>query len=120
MLFVLYLTFSLGTVVFWIADWFAQLNNKMGGDLKKIQTVGKYMIEIWKATGMPIDGGKVEFLWASEEINKRSELYWTLVMDICSTFNISRLKRCICSAQSPSSLRYALAMKFSVILSNFI
>ncbi|CAM9969511.1 unnamed protein product, partial [Hapterophycus canaliculatus] len=22
---------------FWVADWFAQLNNKMGGDLKKIQ-----------------------------------------------------------------------------------
>ncbi|KAG8046482.1 hypothetical protein GUJ93_ZPchr0008g13788 [Zizania palustris] len=36
-------------VKIWIADWFAQLNNKMGGDLKKIQTVGRYMIEIWKA-----------------------------------------------------------------------
>jgi hypothetical protein len=23
-----------------VADWFAQLNNKMGGDLKKIQAVG--------------------------------------------------------------------------------
>ena len=37
---------------FWVADWFALLNNKMGGDLKKIQTVGKYMIEIWRAVGM--------------------------------------------------------------------
>ncbi|RZS05695.1 hypothetical protein BHM03_00036237, partial [Ensete ventricosum] len=27
------------TVKIWIADWFAQLNNKMGGDLKKIHTV---------------------------------------------------------------------------------
>ena len=27
--------------VFWVADWFAMLNDKMGGDLKKIQTVGK-------------------------------------------------------------------------------
>ncbi|CAN0402897.1 unnamed protein product, partial [Scytosiphon promiscuus] len=51
---------------FWVADWFAQLNNKMGGDLKKIQTVGKYMIEIWKATGM--DMNNVQFLWASEEV----------------------------------------------------
>jgi len=32
--------------VFWVADWFAQMNNKMGGDIKKIQTVGKYMIEV--------------------------------------------------------------------------
>jgi tyrosyl-tRNA synthetase len=33
---------------FWVADWFALLNNKMGGDLKKIQTVGRYMIEVRK------------------------------------------------------------------------
>ena len=35
-----------------VADYFAQLNNKMGGDLKKIQVVGEYMVEIWKAVGM--------------------------------------------------------------------
>ena len=35
-----------------MADYFAQLNNKMGGDLKKIQIVGEYMVEIWKAVGM--------------------------------------------------------------------
>jgi tyrosyl-tRNA synthetase len=32
--------------IFWVADWFALLNNKMDGDLKKIQTVGRYMIEV--------------------------------------------------------------------------
>uniref|UniRef100_A0A7N2MU44 FRIGIDA-like protein n=1 Tax=Quercus lobata TaxID=97700 RepID=A0A7N2MU44_QUELO len=47
----------------------AQLNNKMGGDLKKIDVVGRYLIEIWKAIGMDIDGGKVEFLWSLKEIN---------------------------------------------------
>jgi tyrosyl-tRNA synthetase len=36
---------------FWVADWFAQLNNKMDGDLKKIRMIGQYMIEIWKAIG---------------------------------------------------------------------
>ena len=80
-------------VKFWIADWFAQLNNKMGGDLEKIQIVGKYMIEVWKACG--IDTKNVEFLWASEEINKNSELYWNIVMDISRKFNITRIKRCI-------------------------
>ena len=34
------------TFKFWVADWFALLNNKMGGDLKKIRTVGLYMIEV--------------------------------------------------------------------------
>ena len=34
--------------IFWVADWFALLNNKMGGDLEKIQTAGRYLIETWK------------------------------------------------------------------------
>src|SRR3989344_6551272 len=31
-----------------VADWHGWANNKMGGDLEKIQTVGKYFIEVWK------------------------------------------------------------------------
>src|SRR3989338_10192201 len=31
---------------FWVADWFAMLNNKMSGDLKKIRIVGEYFIEV--------------------------------------------------------------------------
>lgn len=38
------------TFKFWIADWFAMLNNKMGGDLKKIRNVGQYMIEVLRET----------------------------------------------------------------------
>ncbi|KAL5231463.1 hypothetical protein ABZP36_030239 [Zizania latifolia] len=79
-------------VKIWIADWFAQLNNKMGGDLKKIQTVGRYMIEIWKAAGMNLDG--VEFLWSSEEINMGANEYWPLVMDIARKNNVKRIMRC--------------------------
>jgi len=81
-------------VKIWIADWFAQLNNKMGGDLKKIEVVGRYLIEIWKAVGMDIDGGKVEFLWSSKEINSRAHEYWPLVMDIARRNTVSRIKRC--------------------------
>ena len=35
-----------GTFVFWVADWFALMNDKMGGDLEKIKTVGKYLVEV--------------------------------------------------------------------------
>ncbi len=77
---------------FWVADWFAQLNNKMDGDLKKIQLVGQYMIEIWKAIGM--DMRNVRFLWASEEINAHADEYWTLVMDIARMNNLARIQRC--------------------------
>ncbi|KAF2298363.1 hypothetical protein GH714_023126 [Hevea brasiliensis] len=82
-------------VKIWIADWFAQLNNKMGGDLKKIQTVGRYLIEIWKAVGMDLEGDKVEFLWSSEEINSRASEYWPLVMDIARRNKLPRIMRCV-------------------------
>jgi tyrosyl-tRNA synthetase len=77
---------------FWVADWFALLNNKMGGDLKKIKTVGAYMVEVWKAAGM--DMSNVEFLWASDEINGHSNEYWLRVMDIARKFNVPRIVRC--------------------------
>eukprot|EP01133_Synstelium_polycarpum_P017526 gene17526-20915_t len=80
------------TFVFWVADWFAMLNNKMNGDLNKIRKVGLYMIEIWKATGMDLEN--VEFVWSSDEINKNANDYWMRVMDIARKFNVPRIKRC--------------------------
>ncbi|CEM02181.1 unnamed protein product [Vitrella brassicaformis CCMP3155] len=78
--------------VFWVADWFAMLNNKLGGDINKIRKTGEYFIEVWKAAGM--DMTNVRFLWASDEINKNSNQYWMRVMDIARKFNITRIKRC--------------------------
>jgi tyrosyl-tRNA synthetase len=79
---------------FWVADWFALMNLKMGGSLEKIQTAGKLMIETWKACGMDVDSPMVEFIWSSEEINRRSDEYWKLVLDIGTKFNLPRIKRC--------------------------
>jgi tyrosyl-tRNA synthetase len=80
------------TFVFWVADWFALMNNKMGGDLNKIRIVGRYFIEIWKAAGM--DLRNVKFLWASDEINKHSNDYWSLVIDIARKNTYDRIVRC--------------------------
>ena len=44
----------------------------MGGDLEKIQEVGKYFIEVWKACGMDLKN--VEFIWTSEYIREHPEL----------------------------------------------
>ena len=68
------------------------MNNKMGGDLKKIQKVGKYMVEVWKAIGMDLD--HVEFVWSSEEINKKADEYWPLVLDIARKNKLARILRC--------------------------
>lgn len=80
------------SVKIWIADWFAQLNNKMGGDLNKIRKIGEYLIEIWKAAGMKTE--RVEFLWSSNEINRRADEYWPLVMDIARKNTLPRIVRC--------------------------
>ena len=82
------------TFTFWVADWFALMNNKMGGDLAKIQTVGRYMVEVWKAVGMDVDGGKVRFVSSSEEINSRAAEYWPLVLDIARRNSLARVVRC--------------------------
>ena len=74
---------------FWVADWFALMNNKLEGNLEKIQTVGKYFIEVWKACGM--DMSKVEFLWASENMNQD---YWLRVLKIGNLNTVTRITRC--------------------------
>ena len=73
----------------WVADWHAFANNKMGGDLIKIQTVGRYFIEVWKASGMDLK--KVEFVWASETLKDPN--YWKLVLQIAKTNSIKRFIR---------------------------
>ncbi|KAK2982859.1 hypothetical protein RJ640_006510, partial [Escallonia rubra] len=74
-------------VKIWIADWFAQLNNKMRGDLNKIQTVGRYFIEMWKAMRMKLEGG--------HELNSPAHEYWPLVMDKAWTNKLSKILRCV-------------------------
>jgi tyrosyl-tRNA synthetase len=73
-----------------VADWHAWANNKMGGDLDKIQTVGKYLIEVWKTTGMDLD--KVEFIWANDLVQEQD--YWKKVMQIARNSTLNRILRC--------------------------
>ena len=81
-----------GTFIFWVADWFALMNDKMGGDLERIRTVGQYLIEVWTAAGM--DMSRVKFLWSSDEITKHARGYWTQALDIARRFTIARIKKC--------------------------
>lgn len=72
-----------------VADWHAYANNKMGGDLGRIQTVGKYFIEVWKACGMDLNN--VEFVWASDLVKDPD--YWKLVLQISKTNSLKRFIR---------------------------
>lgn len=73
----------------WVADWHAMANNKLGGDLEKIQTTGKYFIEIWKACGM--DLSNVEFMWASDMV--KNPKYWELVIKVGKSNALKRFVR---------------------------
>eukprot|EP00854_Cymbomonas_tetramitiformis_P012860 gene12860-15198_t len=81
-----------GIFIFWVADWFALMNDKMGGDLDKIKTVGKYLIEVWKAAGMDME--RVRFVWASDGITTHADTYWPKMLDIVRHFSLNRVKRC--------------------------
>ena len=72
-----------------VADWHALTNNKMGGDLEKIKTIGRYFIEVWKASGM--DMAHVEFLWASDIVKDPD--YWQLVIRVGMTNKLARFIR---------------------------
>jgi tyrosyl-tRNA synthetase len=73
-----------------LADWHAMLNNKMGGDLAKIQAAGKYLIEVWKACG--VDSDKVEIVWASDLVQNPD--YWKRVLEISKLTTAKRMVRC--------------------------
>lgn len=73
----------------WVADWHAMANNKMGGDLEKIKTVGKYFIEVWRASGMDLDN--VEFMWASDMAKNPD--YWKLVVQVGKSNALKRFIR---------------------------
>lgn len=73
-----------------VADWHAMINNKLGGDLEKIQTTGKYFIEVWKSCGMNLDN--VEFVWASDLVNDQD--YWKTVLELSMNATVTRVLRC--------------------------
>ena len=72
------------------ADWHGWANNKLGGDLKKIQACGDYLVEVWKTCGMDVD--KVEFIRASDVVNSME--YWKKVMQIARNTTVKRITRC--------------------------
>jgi len=70
----------------WLADYFAFINNKLGGDLDRIKKAGEYFIEVWKACG--VDTKKVEIIWASDKMN--SLKYWDRVLKVAKETTLNR------------------------------
>lgn len=75
----------------YLADWFAWINNKMGGDLARIRKVGEYFIEVWRAAG--VDTNHVQFIWSSDIAADRD--YWKRVVLIAKNTSVARATRCL-------------------------
>ncbi|MEM4703184.1 MAG: tyrosine--tRNA ligase [Candidatus Pacearchaeota archaeon] len=70
----------------YLADYFAFINNKLGGDLESIRNAGEYFIEVWRACG--IDTKKVEVVWAKDIMSSLS--YWEKVLKIAKEITLAR------------------------------
>ncbi len=72
-----------------LADWHAQINDKLGGDLAAIQRCGAYMQECFGALGVPAD--KVSYRYANEFA--KDPAYWALVLQVLKHTSIARMRR---------------------------
>ncbi len=77
--------------ILYIADWFAFINEKLGGDIDAIRKVGEYFIEGWKACGVDVE--KVKIVWSSELIEKPE--YWETFLKIGRLVTLKRTLRCL-------------------------
>ncbi len=73
-----------------VADWYAFMNNKMGGDMEAIQKVGEYYIEVWKACGLKTD--KIDFIWSDSLMKDRR--HWETTVKIAKAASVKRITRC--------------------------
>jgi len=75
----------------YLADYFAFINNKLGGDLESIRKAGEYFVEVWKACG--IDTKKVDVIWAKDIMDSIS--YWDKTLRIAKETTISKSMKSI-------------------------
>lgn len=73
-----------------VADWYAFMNNKMGGNMEAIQRVGEYYIEVWKACGLKTD--KIDFIWSNSLMKDRR--HWETTVKIAKSASVKRITRC--------------------------
>ncbi len=76
-------------VTVFLADWHAWINDKLGGDLARIDAAGRYMQAAFTALGA--DPERVKFRWA-RELTGRS-IYWARVIRVAKATTLARTRR---------------------------
>ncbi|HPP44391.1 MAG TPA: tyrosine--tRNA ligase [Methanomassiliicoccaceae archaeon] len=76
-------------VIIFMADWHAYINDKLGGDIERIQLCARYMQDAFESLGVPRD--KVTYVLASEIMD--STEYWSKLMKVGKVTSLSRVRR---------------------------
>jgi len=72
-----------------LADWHAWINDKLGGELPRIEAAGRYMRATFEALGT--DPARVRFRWAHELTGSAD--YWARVVRVAKATSLARTKR---------------------------
>jgi tyrosyl-tRNA synthetase len=76
-------------VTVFLADWHAWINDKLGGELSRIQASGRYMAATFAALGA--DPERVRYRWAHELVDRSD--YWARVVRVAKATSVARTKR---------------------------
>jgi tyrosyl-tRNA synthetase len=74
-----------------LADWHSVINDKYGGDMAKIRTVGEYFKHCFTALGL--SGPTLHYVWASELASDSS--YWERVLRVGRVTTAQRIMRAL-------------------------
>jgi tyrosyl-tRNA synthetase len=74
-----------------LADWHSWINNKLGGDMKKIRLVGEYFKHCFTSIG--VNPNRVKYLWTSDITDEVD--YWEKVIRIAKNTTLNRTRRTI-------------------------
>jgi tyrosyl-tRNA synthetase len=76
-------------VTVFLADWHAWINDKLGGELPRIEASGRYMQAAFTALGA--DPSRVRYRWAHELTGESA--YWARVVRVAKATSLARTKR---------------------------
>lgn len=95
-----------------LADTFAWINNKFGGDIEKIRLAGEYFMEVWRAAG--VNMGEVEIVWHKDIFDDPE--YWKKVILIAKNTTVSRAMRALTVAGRGESVQNPTAFLFYPVM----
>ncbi|MHA1713842.1 MAG: tyrosine--tRNA ligase [Candidatus Ranarchaeia archaeon] len=78
-------------IIVLLADWHSWINNKLDGDLEKIQLAGKYYQDAFRSLGISENNPRMKFVWASELVNDSQ--YWENVIRVAKNTSMKRIMR---------------------------